>query len=242
MLKKKSLLNKVKNVSLVSATILSCWLTQTTKLLALPLETIVQKLKPIPVFTIADAQGAPLIASNDKDGKVAGVFISKQDANSFVERLKKENPELGKQVQVVPVSLGEIFELSEKNAKQKDAIIFAYVPSGNQVEQAKKLNTEYKVGVPLFVARAGKDQGYLTIKQNDQEVIPFFFDEQQVTELVNSFKKVQPDLASSIKIEVVILEGVLDALKQGEDEMLSKIILWPSKESLDFLRANAPKK
>jgi len=59
---------------------------------------------------------------------------------------------------------------------------------------------------------------------------------------VNSFKKVQPDLASSIKIEVVILEGVLDALKQGEDEMLSKIILWPSKESLDFLRANAPKK
>jgi len=72
--------------------------------------------------------------------------------------------------------------------------------------------------------------------------IPFFFDEQQVTELVNSFKKVQPDLASSIKIEVVILEGVLDALKQGEDEMLSKIILWPSKESLDFLRANAPKK
>ncbi|BAQ60548.1 hypothetical protein GM3708_954 [Geminocystis sp. NIES-3708] len=241
MSKKKSLLSKVKNVSLVGATVLSCWLTQTTKLLALPQEVIVQKLKPIPVFTIADAQGAPLIASNDQDGKVAGVFISQQDANGFVQKLKQENPELGKQVQVVPVSLGEIFELSEANAKQKDAVNFAYVPSKNQVDQAKKLNNQYQAGVPLFVAKAGDEQGYLTIKQNDQEVIPFFFDQQQVEQLVESFKKSQPNLASSVKIEVVILEGILDALKQGKDEMLTKIVLWPSKESIEFLRANAPK-
>jgi Tic22-like family len=241
MLKKKSLLNKVKNVSLVSATLLSCWLTQTTKLLALPQDVIIQKLRPIPVFTIADGQGAPLIASNDKDGKVAGVFISQEDANTFVANLKKENPELGKQVQVIPVSLGEIFELSEANAKQKDAVNFAYVPSKNQVDTAKKLNTQYQAGVPLFVARAGDDQGYLTIKQNDKEVIPFFFDKQQVEQLVESFKKSQPNLASSVKIEVVILEGILDALKKGEDDMLTKIVLWPSKESIDFLRANSPK-
>ncbi|MBL1208793.1 Tic22 family protein [Geminocystis sp. GBBB08] len=242
MSKKKSLLNKVKNVSLVSATLISCWLTQTTKLLALPQEVIVQKLRPIPVFTVADSKGAPLIASNDKDGKVAGVFISKEDANNFVAKLKQENPELGKQVQVIPVSLGEIFELAEKNSKEKDAINFAYVPSKSQVDQAKKLNNQYQAGVPLFVARAGDDQGYLTIKQNDQEVIPFFFDQKQVEDLVESFKKSQPQLASSVKIEVVILEGMLEALKQGQDEMLTKIILWPSKESIEFLRANAPKK
>lgn len=241
MSKKKSLSDKLKNVGLVSATVLSCWLTQTSKILALPQEVIVQKLKPIPVFTIADAQGAPLIASNDQDGKVAGVFISQQDANGFVQRLKQENPELGKQVQVVPVSLGEIFELSEKNSQEKDAVNFAYVPSQSQVEQARKLNSKYQAGVPLFVARAGDDQGYLTIKQNDQEVIPFFFDQKQVEQLVESFKKSQPSLASSVKIEVVILEGILDALKQGKDEMLTKIVLWPSQESIEFLRANVPK-
>lgn len=240
--KKKSLLNKIKNASLVGATVLSCWLTQSSKLLALPQEVIVQKLRPIPVFTIADDQGAPLIASDEKEGKVAGVFISRQDANGFIERLKKENPDLGKKVQVIPVSLGEIFELSEKNAKQKDAINFAYVPTKTQVEQAKKLNNQYQAGVPLFVAKAGEDQGYLTIKQNDQEVIPFFFDQQQVQQLVDSFKKAQPNLASTVKIEVVILEGIIDAFKQGQDELLTKIILWPSTESIDFLRANAPKK
>lgn len=239
-MKNKSLLNKIKNVSLIGASVITGWLTQTTQLLALPQEVIIQKLRPIPVFTIADQQGAPLIASNE-NGRVAGVFISQQDANGFVEKLKKDNPELGKQVQVVPVSLGEIFELAEANAKEKDPILFAYVPTQNQIEQAKQLNNQYQSGVPLFVAKAGKDQGYLTIKQNDQEVIPFFFDKQQVQQLVDSFKKTQPDLASTVQIEVVILEGVLDALKQGNDEMLTKIVLWPSRESLEFLRANAPK-
>lgn len=239
-MKNKSLLTQIRNASLIGATVVTCWLTQTTKLLALPPEVIVQKLRPIPVFTIADSQGAPLIASNDANARVAGVFISKQDANGFVDKLKKDNPELGKQVQVIPVSLGEIFELAEANAKEKDPVIFAYVPTQAQVEQAKKLNTQYQSGVPLFVAKAGDDQGYLTIKQNDQEVIPFFFDQQQVQQLVDNFKKAQPDLASSIKIDVVILEGVIEALKEGNDEMLTKIVLWPSKESIDFLRANAP--
>ncbi|MGI0479270.1 Tic22 family protein [Geminocystis sp. CENA526] len=239
-MKNKSLLTQIKNVSLIGATVIGCWLTNTTKLLALPQEVIIQKLRPIPVFTIADAQGAPLIASNEENAKVAGVFISKQDANSFVDRLKKDNPTLGNQVQVIPVSLGEIFELAEANAKEKEPVIFAYVPTQAQVEQAKKLNNQYQSGVPLFVAKAGDDQGYLTIKQNDQEVIPFFFDQQQVQQLVDNFKKAQPDLAGSVKIDVVILEGVLEALKEGNDEMLTKIVLWPSKESIDFLRANAP--
>ena len=238
----KSLLNKIKTLSVIGVTVAGCWLTQTTKILALPLEVIVQKLQPIPVFTIADAQGAPLIASTEDNNKIAGVFISKQDANSFVERLKKDNPDLGKQVQVVPISLAEIYKLAEKNGQQQDAVQFAYVPSNQQIQQAQQLNDKYQGGVPLFVAKAGDDQGYLTIKQNDQEVIPFFFDKQQVQQLVDSFKQAQPDLAKSVQIEVVILEGMLEALKQGNDEMLNRIILWPSTESIDFIRANTPQK
>lgn len=241
MSEQKSLLNKIKKLSVIGATVASCWLIQTTKILALPQEVILEKLKPIPVFTIADSQGAPLIASTDDNSRVAGVFISEKDANSFVERLKKDNPDLGKQVQVVPVSLAEVYQLSEKNSQQQDGVQFAYVPSSQQIEQAQQLNNQYQGGVPLFVAKAGEDQGYLTIKQNDQEVIPFFFEKQQVQQLVENFKKAQPDLANSVQIEVVILEGMLDAMKQGDDEMLTRIVLWPSKESLEFLRSNTPK-
>lgn len=67
-----------------------------------------------------------------------------------------------------------------------------------------------------------------------------FFEKQQVQQLVENFKKAQPDLANSVQIEVVILEGMLDAMKQGDDEMLTRIVLWPSKESLEFLRSNTP--
>lgn len=239
---KKIILDKIKQLGIISATVASFWLTHTPRLLALPQEAIIKKLQPIPVFTIADEQGSPLIASGEGNEKVAGVFISKQDANGFVERLKKENPDIGGKVKVVPISLAEIYELSQKNAGNKDAVQFAYVPSQQQMDQAKQLNNQYQGGVPLFVAKAGEDQGYLTIKQNETEVIPFFFDKQQVQQLVEDFKKQQPSLANSIKIEVVILEGVLGALKEGEDEMLNRIVLWPSKESIDFIRANTSQK
>lgn len=239
----KSFKSSVKTVGLIGTALLSSWLIQTTKLLALPTEVIVNKLKPIPVFTVADAQGAPLVASGENNVKVAGVFISKQDAQKFVAKLKQENPDLGKQVQVVPVSLGQIFQLTQDNKDKKDAVNFAYVPNAEEVAEAKKIlsqsNQEYKGGVPLFVAKAGPDQGYLTIKQNEEEVIPFFFEEDQLQSLIERFKKEKPDLASSITVEVLPLEGVLATLIQGEDEMLSKIVLWPSKESLEFLRSGS---
>ncbi|HIK37809.1 MAG: hypothetical protein NZ901_02875 [Geminocystis sp.] len=235
MLGKKPVLERIKEISIISITLAGCWLSQTPKLLALPQDVIINMLRPIPVFTITNSEGAPLVASGEKNEKVAGVFISKQDATGFVERLKKENPELGKQVKVVPVSLGEIFQLSENSAK-KDGIVFAYVPSEKQMQQAKQLNPQYQGGVPLFVATIGKDGGYLTVKQNNMEMIPFFFEKEQAEQLIAEFKKAQPQQAKETKIEVVILEGVIEALKKNNDEMLKKIVFWPSRESIEFLQ------
>ncbi len=58
--------------------------------LALPEPQILEKLRSVPVFTITDAQGAPLIASVPKQGQgqtgnasVAGIFISQKDAQAL---------------------------------------------------------------------------------------------------------------------------------------------------------------
>lgn len=236
----KSLIRSLATVGLISTTLLGSLFIQSVKVLALPTEVIMQKLSPVPVFTVADPQGAPLVASGENNLKVAGVFISQKDAQNFVQKLIKENPDLGKKVQVVPVSLGEIFQLNQSNKGKADAINFAYVPMNTEVEEAKKIlgqnKQEYKGGVPLFVAKAGDDKGYLTIKQNDKEIIPFFFEEEQVQKLIERFKKEQPSLASNITVEVVPLEGVLSTLAEGKDDMLNKIVIWPSQESLEFLR------
>ncbi|VEP13532.1 Tic22 family protein [Hyella patelloides LEGE 07179] len=209
------------------------------KALALPAEQILQKLNPVPVFTIADEQGAPLVASGEDEAKVAGVFISQQDANNFVNRLQTQNPELASKVKVVPVSLGEVYKLAQDNP-ENNGLNFAYVPNEEAVNDAKSISgTQYEGGVPLFVAKGGEDNGYLTIERDSQQVIPFFFEKQQLENMVEKFKTQKPDLATSVNIEVVPLEGVIQTLQTNDDPMLSKIVLVPSTESLQFLQQNS---
>jgi hypothetical protein len=242
----KSFLRWGATLSLVGATLLTSWLGNTLKALGLPTEQILKTLGPIPVFTIADDQGAPLIAVDEKNknAKVTGVFVSKQDAQKFLEQLQKGNPDVAKKVKVQPVSLADVFKLVQANEKKPDGLNFAYVPSQTQVEAAKKLLSEsgqqYQGGVPLFVARAGKDQGYLTVQQNNQTVIPMFFEKGRLEEMVARFKKDKPELASTVKIEVISLEGVIATLEQSNDASLGKILLIPSDETMQFIRDNQP--
>ena len=208
--------------------------------IALPEAQVLEKLEPVPVFTIADEQGAPLVASGEDEAKVAGVFISQDDANQFVERLKTENPELATKVRVVPVSLGEVYKLSESAASQENALNFAYVPQEEAVNSAKTIGEAnqqpYQGGVPLFVAKGGEGKGYLTIERNSEQVIPFFFDKAQLEEMVAQFKEQDPETAANVDVEVHALEGVIETLETSSDEFLQKIVLIPSTESIEFLQ------
>lgn len=238
-----------------SAIIGSCVI-GTMQVLALPQEQIVQKLGPVPVFTITDAKGAPLVASvpdgqnngqNQEPKSIAGVFINQKDAQAFVEQLKTKNPELAKSVRVVPVSLGEVYKLDQANQSKPNALDFTYVPSKQQVDAALTLlrqngQTQNQFnGTPLFVARAGKDEkGYLTVKQANQQVIPFFFNKEELQNMLDRFKQKQPDLASTVQIQVVNLEGVLQTLQKSNDQQLSQIMLVPPRESVEFVRSLQP--
>jgi hypothetical protein len=208
------------------------------ELSSLSTEEIFEKLDSVPVFTIADEQGAPLVTTGDDGNKVSGVFISEQDANDFVTELQTKDPELASKVKVVPVSLGEIYQLSESD---ENPLNVAYVPEEEQVETAKTIASEdgeeYQGGVPLFVAKSGDDQGYLTIEKDAQQVIPFFFDKQQLDEMIAKFQQQKPELANSVNIEVVPLEGVIETLETSNDDNLSKIVLVPSDESIEFLES-----
>jgi len=212
--------------------------------LALPEDQVLKKLDPVPVFTIADEQGAPLVREIENQGKVAGVFISQDDATKVVEQIKQDNPELAKKVKVVPVSLGEIYKLSESAESQENALTFLYQPQESAVTSAKAVGEAnqqpYQGGVPLFVAKGGADKGYLTIEKDSQQVIPFFFDKKQLEDLVAKFKQQKPDVAANVDIEVVPLEGVIETLETSEDPMLEKIVLVPSTESIQFLQNAAP--
>ena len=211
--------------------------------IALPEEEVLEKLDPVPVFTVADEQGAPLVEWGEDEVKVARVFISQEDANEFVNQLKTQKPELAEKVRVVPVSLGEVYKL-EGLAEEENALNFALVPDEEAVNSAKTIgeaNEEpYKGGVPLFVATGAEGKGYLTIERNSQQVIPFFFEKAPLEEMVAQLKEQQPDVAADVNITVHPLENVIGTLETGDDEMLQKIVLVPSAESIEFLQQNAP--
>ena len=245
----KSMIRWSATLGVVGTTIIGTTTMGALEVLALPEQQILQKLGPVPMFTITDNKGAPLVASvpdqKDKSG-VAGVFINRQDAQAFIDRLKQKNPELAKNVRVVPVSLAEVYKLEQTNKKKPNSPNFAFVPGQQQVDAAKTLlqqsgqKPEQFKGTPLFVAKAGKEKGYLTIKQADQQVIPFFFNKTELQAMLERFKKQKPDLASTIEIQVVNLEGVLQAMQTRNDEGLSQIVLVPPKESIDFVRSLKP--
>ena len=177
---------------LVGGAVLTTLVGQTFKVLALPTDEVIKLLQGVPVFTIADAQGAPLVAM-DNNRKVTGIFVSQQEAQKFFQQLKKDKPDIASKVTVQPVSLGEVYKLAIANAGKPDALNFAYVPVPTEVAIATKLLTaagqKYQGGVPLYVARGGNEQGYLTIQQNNEQIIPFFFEQKQIQDMVDRFKK-----------------------------------------------------
>lgn len=246
----KAIIRWTATLGLAGSAIIGSSVVNSRQVLALPQEQILQKLGPVPVFTITDNKGAPLVASvrNQKNqAGVAGVFINRQDAQAFIEQLKKKDPNLAKNVQVVPLSLGKVYQLEQANKGKPNSPDFAFVPGKQQVDAAMALMQQngQKVkqfnGTPLFVAKAGqKEKGYLTIQQANQQVIPFFFNKEELQSVLDRLKKQQPKLASTIEIQVVNLEGVLQTLQTRNDKDLNQIVLVPPRSSIEFVRSLQP--
>lgn len=270
----KSILRWGAALGILGSAIMGSTLTGNLRALALPQEQILQKLGSVPVFTITDSQGAPLVATPPQNAQnqnqqaqspVAGVFISQKDAQAFVNNLKKTNPQLGNTVRVVPVPLGEVYKLEQANQNQPNSLDIAYIPAKQQFDAALTLlrqggsNSELRkaceqnkrqledcVGTPLFVARAGEEKGYLTMKINrpqannqqaEVEVIPFYFNKEELQGMLDRFKKQQPELASTVDIQVLNLEGMLEILKTRNDEGVQQIVLVPPQESIQYVRS-----
>jgi|GEM_PF-939238 len=241
----KKILHSITKLSLISGLTIITSLSSSIKTLALPTEQIVKTLH-IPVFAVLDEQGQPLVGQvedKDKDKKqfATYIFISQKDANEFFAQLKKTNPDLVKKRQVTFLPLDTVYQAQISQAKPNE-VLFLYRPEQKEVEEAKKISSqtgqEYKGGVPLFVVRGvNKDQGYLTIKQKDQEVIPLFFELHQLELLLEQVKKNKPELAANLKIEVIPLEGFIASMKNSNDPIFGKFILVPSQETIKAVQA-----
>lgn len=230
---------------------------------ALSQEQILERLRSVPVFTVTDENGSPLVAAPesttegaDAGTPVAGVFISQDDAESFLNNLRSQNPALVEGVQVVPVSLAEVYQLAVTSRESNAGLEFVFVPMIDQVESAVTLlqSQGYEVeefeGVPLFIARSLEGEGgFLTVESGSvspdgtptgaqEQFIPIFFEQVQIESMLSRLSEVQPDLANTVEIQVINLEGLIETLQTSENDELNRILLIPPTESLQYLQGS----
>jgi nickel transport protein len=225
--------------------------------LALTSEEITQQLLHVPVFTVTDEAGSPLVSEiSDQDDvpPVTQVFISQTDAQAFIDNLSTDNPDLAASVQVTPVSLARIYEVAVMGQEEQSRLEFIFVPQATQVESAVDIiqssgELEEPInefaGVPLFTARSAQGEGnenvgYLTIQQGESEVIPMFFTEEDLQSLLTEIETNQPDLANTLEPHVLRLEDLIYTFETSDNAELQQIRLIPSSETLRYLQEQAP--
>lgn len=120
--------------------------------------------------------------------------------------------------------------------------MFSFVPSQEQLTSARAILEENGQdvnqfsGVPLFFARTRVDNRVMTLEQGDQQVVPFFFAQEDLQATVERLQTQQPDLASLFQIEVVSLEVLLESLRTNEDQFFDLVQLIPASETVEFIR------
>ncbi|MFB2920468.1 Tic22 family protein [Aerosakkonema funiforme] len=254
----KSIVRWGATLGLIGSTLLSTLFVGNLRALALTQEEIVQKLRPIPVFIVANPQSGELLVGrvNNQQGgnaanaqnnvSVARIFVSQQDAEAFLSKLRTERPELGRNMQVIPRSLGELYQRAQENKNQSERLVFDVVPVQQQVDSALALLRQSGQqdknfdGVPLFIARGGPDKGYITMQvpeMGEQQIIPVFFSKEDAQNMLNQFKQQNPQQASNADIQVVNLEGVIQTLLSKNDPWLNQLMLVPPPEARQFLRS-----
>jgi hypothetical protein len=191
-------------------------------------------LKAVPVFSLTDAGGQPIVSTvPDAKKGVTAIFISPGTAAAALAQIKTKNAELATKLKINPVSLWDIYKLAISDSSP---FLIQFVADPAEVDAAKPLIKEGRtVRVPLFVAKNKKDNGLLTINQKGMEAIPMFLSKKDLDTVLRKFAK--PELLNEIATDVVDLEQLLGNLTKIKDPSIAKTTLVPPTESLDFLKA-----
>jgi hypothetical protein len=234
----------------------------TLKAEALTEAQVLERLESIPVFTITDDKGAPLLGAvpqeaNKKpdDSQLLFFFLGPNEAQMMLSQVKKSNPEVGKKAQIVVRSMNDAYKLIRQNNDKK--VLFQFIPTKSSVDSAKTILTSQGVGadkvpnVPVFFAIGSKtdSQGLLTmsIDQNGkkEQVVPFFLDQSDLQNLLDRAGKEQPDVAKATKIQVTSLFVVLDSMVSKENAKanpeVDRFQFVPSRTSFEYILKNSPK-
>jgi hypothetical protein len=209
-------------------------------------QEVAERLNLVPVFAIVSQNGTPVVANVEREGRtiqVASFWLDQNQAQQALDQVKAKNPEVGQQAQVVPIPLGYAYEKSEEERAKNSNLYFEVVPRAADVEAAKQVLKETGqevppevIGVPLFYGRSG--EGLLTIEQDGQEVVPFFFDRNDLKGALDRAAAQNPEVVGKTRIEVTSLAIVVERmLAPDAQEDVQKIAFIPPRASLEYVQS-----
>jgi len=254
----KSLVRWSATLGLVGTTLLGSFFGGSLRALALTEQQIIEKLRTVPVFMIARADGSPMFACiipdtgeptscEDQNSVVfTQLFVNPEDAATLLQRIQQRQPEATQNFRVLPRSLGSIYQgLEEARRNQEKPLVIDIEPRQQQVNSAMTLiqqggqQVQEFNGVPLFyaVATVGEEQIYLPGQRGDQEVIPLFFDKEQLQRNLDQLVANNPEASSKIEIQVMSLEYLISEMKNSDEPILEKFVLEPSPDAIQFLQS-----
>jgi len=204
-----------------------------------------ERLNIVPVFTIVGRDGAPVLANvPQEDGnqvQVASFWLDQAQALAVVEEIKKSNPTIGQQAQVIPMSLGYAYQIAEGEKPPGVDIVFQVLPGESEVNKALEIArasgetlAEFP-GVPLFYG-VSPQGGLLTVEREGVEIIPFFFDPEDLQTALSRMGG--SDVASQTKIEVTTLAQVVgQMLYTNAKAEVRKIAFVPARSALEYIQS-----
>lgn len=91
---------------------------QAQNLYILPEPNMMQRLESVPVFIVTDDVGQPFFITYEDGQQVCTFYFDKSDANSTLDWIKSENPDLGDTARVIHITLNQAFNLAQETQKQ----------------------------------------------------------------------------------------------------------------------------
>ncbi|WP_298614687.1 Tic22 family protein [uncultured Thermosynechococcus sp.] len=232
---------------------------------ALPEEQVLRILSNVPIFMITNDKGEPLTVEipNPKDRnkkiQVFTFFVNQQDAQTALNGIKTQQPEVGRVARVSAAALSGAVKIaleSQKNPAigvdivpskpQLEAAVNLLKQSGDLVERDGKILTKdgqpFMGGTPLFFLADSKTGNPIAIEAQmrengqtrTQRFIPFYFDKAQLQREVDQARQQRPELAKDTGIRVVMLDNLVTTMLSTNDPVAGQIQLVQTPEAIQF--------
>jgi hypothetical protein len=244
----KSLIRWSATLALVGSVLFGSLFVGGSRVLALSDEEVKARLETVPVFTLVDGEGSLVVATfteEENSPPVATVFISHANAENFLRNMGNTDPQAVEGVRIVPISLARVYEIAIDGQNEENPLRVAFIPQQQEVEAAVAIleesgqTVENFQGVPLFIAKSGEgeEEALLTVRRGEEEVIPMYFSEDELQAALAGLRESQPELAESVRIEVVPLDRLIENLRTSDNQELNQIYLVPPQESIEYIRS-----